>query len=74
MKTLSEKRIGMDYCPQCKLSIGFEVFPTKDVKEFIKDVDDLIKKVEDSNEMDRIILLFKLRSKIKERAGSKLIK
>ena len=33
---LSEKGIILEYCPQCKLSLGFDGFPKEDVKEFIK--------------------------------------
>ena len=45
----------------------------KQDKKFIKDVDELIKEVEDSDGLDKVELLYKLRSKIKELAGGKLV-
>lgn len=60
-QTLSSKINGIDYCPQCQLSINIEFIPKEDVKTFIAHVLD--------------VGLFSLQQdRIKELAGSKLVK
>lgn len=41
METLSDKEFGIDYCPQCNLSIHWQGFPKEAVKECVRKLKDI---------------------------------